>query len=244
MKRYTLTLAYNGKNYFGWQIQPHQISVQETIEDALTKLHRNEPVKVVGCGRTDSGVHAKKYVLHFDFPEIPDCRQFCYQLNKMLPDDIAVFSCEEKTDDFHARFDAKARTYRYFVHTKKDCFNFENSWYVNFPVDFDKMQDATEILFGRQDFASFSKSRTDVKTTFCEISEAKWVKTGESTYYFEITADRFLRNMVRAIVGTLFEIGKGKMTKEEFRAIIATKDRRLAGTSVPGHALFLWEIEY
>lgn len=244
MKRYAVTLAYNGKNYFGWQRQPKQISVQEVIENALTRLNRNQQVEVVGCGRTDTGVHAAHYVLHVDFNDIEDPQQLTYKLNKMLPDDIVIFKIEEVSPDFHARFDAKSRTYRYFSHTRKDCFNYEQSLYLNLPVDFEKMNEAAQYFLGRQDFTSLSKLHTDVKTNICEVTQAKWFQKSETEFYFEITADRFLRNMVRATVGTLLDVGTGKLSPDAILSILEAKDRGKASSSVPGHALFLWEIVY
>jgi len=244
MKRYAITLAYNGKNYFGWQRQPKQISVQEVIENALTRLNRNQQVEIVGCGRTDTGVHAAHYVLHFDFNDIEDTQQLAYKLNKMLPDDIVIFKIEETLPDFHARFDAKSRTYRYFVHTQKNCFNYEQSLYLNLPLDFEKMNEAAQHLSGRQDFTSLSKLHTDVKTNICEVTQAQWFQKSETEFYFEITADRFLRNMVRATVGTLLDVGTGKLSPDDIPPILEAKDRGKASTSVPGHALFLWEIVY
>lgn len=244
MKRYTLRLAYNGKNYFGWQIQPKQISVQEVIEDVLTKINRNQKIAVIGCGRTDTGVHAADYLLHFDFPEINDLAQFVYKLNKMLPHDIAIKSAQEVHADFHARFDATSRTYRYFIHQQKDCFRYEQSYYLPIPLAVDKMNEAASLLLGKKDFTSFSKLHTDVKTNICTITNAQFVQISANEMYFEITADRFLRNMVRAIVGTLLDVGMNKLQPHDLLDILADKDRCSAKTSAPAHALFLWEILY
>lgn len=244
MKRYAITLAYNGKNYFGWQRQPREISIQEVIENALTKINRNQPVSVVGCGRTDTGVHAMKYVLHVDFPFINDFYQFRYKLNKMLPKDIVLQEIKEVSSDFHARFDAKSRTYRYFLSTQKDCFHYEQQLWVRRKLDFEKMNQAALFLTGKKDFTSFAKLHTDVKTNICEVSYAQWTQTDTSNLYFEITADRFLRNMVRAIVGTLLEVGFGNISPQEVDAILKEKNREKASASAPGHALFLWNIEY
>lgn len=244
MKRYTLRLAYNGKQYFGWQVQPKQISVQEEIEKVLTKLNRMEKVAVVGCGRTDTGVHASDYLLHFDFNEITDLRQFVYTLNKMLPNDIVIYNAEEVASDFHARFDATSRTYRYFIHLQKNCFHYEQSYYLNTSLDVKAMNEAAQFLIGKQDFTSFSKLHTDVKTNICTVQKAQWVITDENQLYFEITADRFLRNMVRAIVGTLLDVGTKKLTPMDIKRILREKDRGKASTSAPAHALFLWKIVY
>lgn len=244
IKRYAITLAYNGKNYYGWQRQPQQVSVQEVIEKALTNYNRNKPIQVVGCGRTDTGVHAKKYILHVDLSPIDDFQQFLYRFNKMLPKDIVFLDIKEVHHDFHARFDAKRRTYRYFLTTQKDCFHYEQKLYIHRPIDFEKMNEATKYLLGKQDFTSFSKLHTDVKTNICDINTAQWVQEYDAQYYFEISADRFLRNMVRAIVGTLLDVGLGKIEPSELKTIIKEQDRCKASASAPGHALFLWDIEY
>lgn len=244
MKRYRIRLAYNGKNYFGWQRQPEQISVQEAIEDALTKLNRNQPISIVGCGRTDTGVHAHDYVAHVDLPIEIDTEQYLYKLNKILPADIAIFELTPTTADFHARFDATARTYRYFLHTQKNAFNYDQSLYLNVPLDFEKMNQAAKYLLGKQDFTSLAKLHTDVKTNICTVEKAEWIQVDETSYYFEIKADRFLRNMVRATVGTLLTIGQGKIEPDYMPKILALKDRNAASTSAPGHSLFLWKIEY
>lgn len=244
MNRYIFELSYNGKNFFGWQRQPRQISVQEEIENALYKLNRNSQIPVVGCGRTDTGVHARQYVLHVDLESDFFNENLIFKLNRMLPESISIQKIEQVRPDFHARFDAKARTYRYFVNRKKDPFNTDFSLYFPAALDIEKMNAAAQFLIGRQDFTSLSKLHTDVKTNICEVTQAHWVQTGEDQMYFEITADRFLRNMVRATVGTLLEIGAGKMEVQEMRAVLDQKDRAAAKSSAPGHALFLWEIRY
>lgn len=244
MKRYFIELSYKGTHYFGWQRQPKQNSVQEEIEKALTKINSTIPVEVVGCGRTDAGVHARHYILHVNFKEITDCEQLCYKLNKMLPDDIAIHSIWEVERNKHARFDAKKRTYRYFIHQKKNAFIAEQSWYLPQNLDFEAMNEAAQELLGKQDFTSLSKLHTDVKTNICEVFTAKWIQESESSWYFEISADRFLRNMVRATVGTLLEVGYGKIDRKAFRTILDAKDRGAAALSVPAEGLFLWEIEY
>lgn len=243
-KRYAITLAYNGKNYFGWQRQPREISVQEVIEDALTKIHSNIPIPVVGCGRTDTGVHAHQYVLHVDMPPVEDLQQFVYKLNKMLPKDIVFYQIEEKEENFHARFDAKKRTYRYFLTTQKDCFQYEQKLYIHRPLDFQKMNEAAQLLIGKKDFTSFAKLHTDAKTNICDVTSAEWIQTDEHHYYFEISADRFLRNMVRSVVGTLLEVGLGNLQPNDVTRILDEKDRGKASASAPGGALFLWEVEY
>lgn len=244
MRRYFVELSYNGSTFFGWQRQPNQISVQEEIENALTKLNSNSPIQVVGCGRTDTGVHAHHYVLHVDLNEIKDCENFIFKLNRILPESIAIHSMKPVASDFHARFDATSRTYRYFIHQKKDPFKQSDSWYLKQNIDFEAMNIAGQLLLGMKDFTSFSKLNTDVKTNICTVTNAKWVAVDENNYYFEITADRFLRNMVRATVGTLLEVGLGKATPESIITILEAKDRGAAAVSVPAHGLFLWEVVY
>lgn len=240
--RYFITLSYDGTAYHGWQIQPHSISVQEELHKALSTLLR-QPMEVVGAGRTDTGVHARKMVAHFDYGEL-DCQQLVYKLNKILPRDIAVQKVEAVADDMHARFSAKSRTYNYFVHLSKDPFRRAYSWQVYGEPDFDLMNRAAEVLMEYRDFTSFSKLNTDTKTNDCTITEAHWDRVGDGQWCFTISANRFLRNMVRAIVGTLLEVGRGRMTIEQLRQVIEAKDRCRAGDSVPGNALFLVEVEY
>lgn len=243
MQRYLIELSYNGSNFFGWQRQPDAISVQEVIEINLSKLQSNTPVKVVGCGRTDTGVHAHHYILHVDLPVIPDLDQFQFKLNRMLPDTIAIHNCFPVSENFHARFEAMERTYRYFIHQKKDAFRFEHSWYFPQLLDFDAMNEAARHLIGTKDFTSLSKLHTDVKTNICDVRFAQWITTERETY-FEIRADRFLRNMVRATVGTLLDIGLGKISPDSIVEILQAKDRQAASTSVPPQGLFLWKIDY
>lgn len=244
MHRYFVELSYNGTDYFGWQRQPKQISVQEEIENAFTKLNSNNPIQVVGCGRTDTGVHAHHYVLHVELEEVKDVGQLVFKLNKILPESISIHSIKEVTNDIHARFNATSRTYRYFIHQKKDPFKQGTSWYFPQKLDFDAMNIAAQLLLGTKDFTSFSKVNTDVKTNICTVTKAEWEKVDEENYYFEITADRFLRNMVRATVGTLIEVGIGKMSPESIVEILEAKDRGAASLSVPAHGLFLWEVCY
>jgi tRNA pseudouridine38-40 synthase len=244
MKRYFFELSYDGTSYFGWQRQPKQLSVQEEIENTLTKLNSNQHIPIVGCGRTDAGVHAHQYFIHVDHPSIPDLEQFVFKLNRMLPSSIVIHNIEEVDSMKHARFDAKARTYRYFINQKKNAFSTLFSWYYPQALDIEKMNQAAELLLGTQDFTSLSKLHTDVKTNICTVTNATWVKSAESDLYFEITADRFLRNMVRATVGTLLDVGLGKIPVEEVKDILEKKDRGAASTSVPAHGLFLWRIEY
>lgn len=244
MQRYRMDLKYRGTDYFGWQRQPEQISVQAEIERVLTKLNGNHPVAVVGCGRTDTGVHAEHYVLHVDFPRVASEKDWQHKLNRMLPDAISIDAIQPVAADFHARFDALRRTYRYFVHTHKNAFLADRSLLFSSSVNWQAMNDAAEYLLGTQDFTSLSKLHTDVKTNLCTVTQARWFSMNEHQHYFEITADRFLRNMVRATVGTLLEVGTGKISPHDLPAILAAKDRGAAKTSVPAHALFLWKVSY
>ena len=244
MQRYFVELSYNGSSFFGWQRQPKQISIQEEIENAFTKLNSNSPVIVVGCGRTDTGVHAHHYVLHVDFSKINDLEQLVFKLNRILPNSIVIHSIKEVDSDFHARFHAVSRTYRYFINTKKNPFKVGLSWTYTQKLDFEAMNEAGKLLVGTKDFTSFSKVNTDVKTNICTVKNAQWVKVDDSNYYFEITADRFLRNMVRATVGTLLEVGEGKIQSQEVLTILEAKNRGAASLSVPAHGLFLWEVSY
>lgn len=244
--RYFITLSYDGTRYHGWQIQPNGISVQETLQQCLTTLLR-QPTEIVGAGRTDAGVHASMMVAHFDTDRhlsTEELRQLVYRLNKMLPPDIAVQKAEPVCDDMHARFSATSRTYHYFIHTQKSPFHRHYSWYVYGGLDFPLMNEAAKVLLEYTDFTSFSKVNTDTKTNLCTISKAVWEEQEPGVWRFTITANRFLRNMVRAIVGTLVEVGRGKITTEDFRHIIEQKNRCSAGESVPGNALFLVDIKY
>lgn len=244
MPRYKFTLSYNGSSYFGWQRQPKQISVQEDIESALSRLNSNQKIQVVGCGRTDTGVHAHHYVMHADLPDEVNPNQYIFKLNRMLPDGIAIHEMQVVSDEFHARFGATKRTYRYFIHQKKDPFINDVSWLFPQNIDLEAMNKAAQYLLGKKDFTSFSKLHTDVKTNICEVTHALWYRMDDSKIYFEISADRFLRNMVRATVGTLIDVGLNKIEPEEILSILEKKDRGEASTSVPPQGLFLWKIEY
>jgi tRNA pseudouridine38-40 synthase len=242
-QRYFLQLSYKGTNYHGWQIQPNAISVQEVIEDALSKILRQK-IAVIGAGRTDTGVHASYFILHFDMEgEIPEKLDVVYKLNSFLPHDIAVQKVWKVSDDLHARFSATSRTYRYFISRKKDVFGDDTTCKYLKPLNVDKMNEAAQTLFLYKDFTSFSRLHTDVKTNNCVVMHAEWKELGERLI-FEVKADRFLRNMVRAIVGTLLEVGKGKLSVEQFKQIIEQKDRGAAGASAPAQGLFLVHIEY
>ncbi len=279
--RYRIDMAYDGAPFCGWQIQPHEPSVQETLENALETLLK-EHVGVTGAGRTDTGVNASFYVAHFDFcgpvPESLsgtdkslDCRQLRYKLNAILPKSVSILAVSPAAEDFHARFDAVMRQYTYFLHREKDPFIERNSYYFAYPeVDFDSMNKAAAMLLGTHDFSCFEKSGGDNKTSICTVFSARWesyepalhpfsstpgadfVDEEPKYWRFVIEADRFLRNMVRAIVGTLLEIGRGRRSLEDFESLILPPDtprtdasrRSSAGESVPGHALFLSFIQY
>lgn len=243
MPRYFIELAYNGSDYNGWQVQPNARSVQGEIETALSNLHGNQKIEVVGCGRTDAGVHAHRYFIHTDLPINWQPDQLVFKLNRMTPPAIAFFSALEVSSEAHARFDAQRRTYRYFIHHRKNPFLQVQSWYVQQALDLSAMNEAAQHLLGVQDFSSFAKAHTDVKTNICEVFAAQWL-ADTNGIYFEITANRFLRNMVRAIVGTLVEVGLKKINAAELPGIIAAQDRSEAFVSVPAQGLFLWDITY
>lgn len=240
--RYFITFSYDGGRYHGWQIQPNGVSVQEKLEWALSTLLR-EQISVTGAGRTDAGVHARMMVAHFDASQL-DCVQLAYKLNRLLPQDIAVQKVERVSDEMHARFSAKWRTYHYYIHTCKDPFLRTYSCEIHYPLDFAAMNEAGQRLMDYDDFGAFCKSGADVKTTLCQVTKAAWIQTSPTTWYFEITANRFLRNMVRAVVGTMIDVGRGRLTIEEFCKVIEGKRRTEAGESMPGNALFLEIIEY
>lgn len=241
--RYFLVLDYNGSPFCGWQRQPGQDSVQERIERALSTLLKTE-TEITGAGRTDTGVHARNYVAHFD-SEVENLHtnaDFLYKLNCILPFDINIQRIALVHPEAHARFDATRRTYKYYVTTRKDVFRYRLTHRAK-NLDIEKMNAAAAKLLQYTDFTSFSKLNTDVKTNNCTVFEAFWTET-DGELVFSITANRFLRNMVRAIVGTLFEVGYGKITTDDFCRIIEAKDRGRAGTSAPAQALFLEKIEY
>lgn len=240
--KYFIELSYNGKAYHGWQNQPKSISVQEVIEDSLSKL-LGETIAIVGAGRTDTGVHASQMFAHFDTEIAFVEDDLVFKLNSFLPRDIAIHAIFKVKADAHARFNALSRTYLYRITLKKNVFTFDNVFYVKQDLDVDKMNEASQTLFQYKDFQCFSKSKTDVKTFDCDIMKAEWFFK-EDELHFVIKADRFLRNMVRAIVGTMINIGMGKLNIEDLHTIIASKNRSEAGFSVPAHALYLIEVEY
>jgi tRNA pseudouridine38-40 synthase len=246
--RFFVTLSYDGTRYHGWQVQPNGISVQEELERGLSLLLRQE-VQVTGAGRTDAGVHARMMVAHFDLTIDSsqftiDCSQLACKLNRLLPRDIAVQKVEQVADNMHARFSAVARTYYYYIHTVKSPFLRHYSCELHYPLDFGLMNEAAAMLLEYDDFGAFCKSHADVKTTLCHVTVARWHQTAPSEWYFEITANRFLRNMVRAVVGTLIEVGRGRLTLDDFRRVIEGKRRTDAGESMSANALFLVNIKY
>ena len=242
MRWLKLTLAYDGTNYTGWQVQVEQPTIQSELEAALFRLS-GESIRVVASGRTDAGVHAKVMVAHFDFEDEINISDLIYKLNAFLPEDIAVKKIVRVKNDAHARFDATERTYEYWITQEKNPFLAQWAYYVKYPLDVAAMNQAAKVLFEFTNFKCFSKSNTDVKTFECTITHAKWEKVGDKLV-FTISANRFLRNMVRAIVGTLLDVGYGKSTIEDVKNIIKSKNRSNAGASVPGHALYLTAVTY
>lgn len=243
MHRYFIYLSYDGSGYCGWQVQPNGLSVQAALEQSLALLLR-VPTPITGAGRTDAGVHAKLMVAHFDAMQSVDTFWLTQKLNSVLPKDIAVFKILEVQNDAHARFDALRRTYEYWMTPVKSPFNRQWACRYYAPMDYDRMNEACKLLMDYTDFTSFSKLHTDVKTNDCLIFKAEWTERADDLYVFTIQANRFLRNMVRAITGTLIEVGKGKLSYEGFREVIEKKDRCAAGSSMPAHALYLTGIEY
>lgn len=243
MPRYFIYFSYDGAAYHGWQVQPNAVTVQQVLEEALGKIMR-APVPLTGAGRTDSGVNAALMVAHADFECEVDTKHLVYKLNRILPPDIAVSDIRRVRDTAHARFCAVSRRYSYRVVTAKSPFLRRYSCRVAADIDFLAMNRAAELLYEYTDFTSFSKLHTDVKTNNCKVTYAAWRNVGENEWVFEIEADRFLRNMVRAIVGTLLLVGRGKLSIEGFRSVIEQKERGVAGDSAMGEALFLVGVEY
>lgn len=243
-QRYFLELAYQGTHYHGWQVQPNAITVQQVLNQALSTILQ-ETINVVGCGRTDTGVHASHFVAHFDSRncELEAWKNFVFKLNCLLPQDVAVHKLYAVSADANSRFDATSRTYQYFINTVKDPFRQAFAARMYFDFDVEAMNQASQLLLQHIDFTSFSKLHTDAFTNNCKVTQAFWEKKG-SELVFTITADRFLRNMVRAIVGTLLEVGKGKLSTGAFNEIILAKDRGRAGISVPAQGLFLVKVGY
>ncbi len=243
MQRYFIWLSFDGTRYHGWQVQPNGVTVQEELERALSLILRVH-TGVVGAGRTDAGVHARVMVAHFDACTTLDTEQLTYRLNRLLPQDIAIHAIKPVSSDMHARFSARWRTYHYYIHTVKDPFSRAFSCELHYPLDFTLMNEAASHLLAVDDFAAFCKTHTDVKTTLCQVVEARWVEGAEGHWYFIIRANRFLRNMVRAVVGTLIDVGRHRISLEAFDQIVAGRRRTEAGESMPAKALFLENVEY
>ncbi|HON19611.1 MAG TPA: tRNA pseudouridine(38-40) synthase TruA [Salinivirgaceae bacterium] len=242
--RYFIELAFKGTNFNGWQIQPNAITVQEVLDDRLSKLLRHT-ISTIGCGRTDTGVHATQFFAHFDLPvPINDISNTIYKLNRMLPTDIRILNLFAVDDSAHARFDAINRTYRYFIDLDKNPFSQEFSTYIHFTPNLEIMNEAARMLLTNYDFASFCKTGGNQKTTICKVTVAEWTQLSSTQIMFEITSDRFLRNMVRAIVGTLLDVGRKKLTLDQFYTIIKASNRCVAGQSVPPNGLYLYSVQY
>ena len=241
--RYFVWFGYDGTNYHGWQIQPNGITVQSELERCLSLLLR-EKISVTGAGRTDAGVHARRMAAHFDTDAAFDPTMLVKKLNGLLPVDIAVYLVEQVDVNLHARFSATSRLYHYYVHTQKSPFNRQYSLELHYVLDYQLMNQAAQLLFNYDDFGAFCKAGSDVKTTICHVTKAQWHQTSPTEWYFEIEANRFLRNMVRAVVGTLVEVGRHRMSLDEFRLVIEGKKRTQAGESMPAHALFLEDVKY
>ena len=244
--RYFLRFAYDGTAFHGSQRQPNGVTVQETMEQALALIFREE-VQLTFAGRTDAGVHAHEMYAHMDIGDEAmkkERERLVFRLNGILPDSIAIFDIYPVKENAHARFDAVRRTYEYHIIDHKDPFLCKQATRVRPGLDFAAMNESAKLLIGKQDFASFCRTNTDVKTTICDLKQAEWKELDNGHAVFTISADRFLRNMVRAVVGTLFEIGRGKMTKEQFAEVITQHNRCAAGDSAPAEGLFLTHIEY
>lgn len=244
LTRYFIFISFKGTSYHGWQIQPNSITVQKTLDEALTCIV-GENISTTGAGRTDAGVHALVFCAHFDSsdPDLTANKNLIFRLNRFLPDDITVTGIRKVVPDSNARYSAISRTYKYYISRTKDPFNDDSSWFIHADLDIESMNRASEILLNHSDFTSFSRLHSDSKTNFCKVYSAGWEQSG-SRLIFTIKADRFLRNMVRAITGTMVEVGRGKINPEEFERIILSKDRSSAGMSAPAKGLFLEAVEY
>ncbi len=242
--RYFIYISFKGTSYHGWQVQPNSVTVQKILDEALT-LVLSEKIQTIGAGRTDTGVHARLFCAHFDSVSdgLTDDKNLIYRLNRFLPRDISVNSLIRTIADAHARFSAISRTYRYYMSTSKDPFNDDQTWLIPFNPDLQSMNEACKILIKHDDFSSFARLHSDTKTNICRIFSAGWIRT-DNNMVFTIKADRFLRNMVRAIVGTCIDVGRGKLTLEDFEMIILARDRCRAGKSAPAKGLFLEDISY
>lgn len=242
--RYFIFLSYRGTQYHGWQVQPNSITVQKLLDKALQTI-LTEEITTIGAGRTDTGVHALVFCAHFNskYEDLATRENIIYKLNSVLPHDISVYRIRMVKNDANARFSAISRTYKYYISGIKDPFSLDSAWFIHDILNIDKMNEAASLLFSYNEFTSFSKLHSDNKTDICKVSYAKW-DINDNKLEFTITSDRFLRNMVRAIVGTLVDIGSGKIEINDFERIILAKDRGKAGKSAPAKGLFLAGIEY
>ncbi len=243
MKRYFFECCYDGSNYHGWQFQPNAVSIQDIIQQSIYKFFNESEVSITGCGRTDTGVHAIQYYFHMDSSSDFDIKKFIYKLNNILPKDISVYNAWLVNSDFHARFSAEKRTYKYFISTQKNPFKDKISYLIKENINVDLMNECADELLKHKDFTSFSKLNTDVKNNLCDLFECFWIQN-EKELIFQISANRFLRNMVRAIVGTMLDVGKGKLSLNDFKNIVKEKNRSNAGSSAPAKGLFLYEVKY
>lgn len=243
MSRYFIHLSFDGTSYHGWQIQPNGVSVQSELQKALSIILRCD-INIVGAGRTDTGVHARHMVAHFDYGVEFDCEQLLYKLNRLLPKDISVYNIVPVNNDMHARFSACSRTYHYYIHTRKNPFCRNYSCEIHYDLDFKAMNEAAGHLLNVDDFGAFCKSHSDAKTTLCKVTEARWICDGQYNWHFRISANRFLRNMVRAVVGTLIDVGRHRISISDFDEIVSGRNRSAAGESMPGNALFLEHVDY
>ena len=241
--RYFFEIAFNGNPFHGWQIQENAITVQQVVQEKLQLIHKNEKPIVTGCGRTDAGVHAEQFFFHVDIPTIKNLNKYCFQMNNMLPIEIQLKKICLVKEDAHARFDALSRTYEYRFSTLKSPFNSGFVTYISEKVNVNSMNECCEMIKGKHDFTSFSKTHTDVNHFFCEIFDAEWIKKDEQII-FQVKANRFLRNMVRALVGTMVLVGKEKISLSDFEKIMLSKDRTNAGPSAKAQGLFLTNISY
>ena len=242
--RYFAELSYKGTSYCGWQRQPNARSVEQTIEEALTTLLREE-IDIVGAGRTDTGVHAAFYVAHFDTSRpIDKPEDFVYHLNSLLPEDVAFRRIYPVADDAHARFDATEREYRYYIQTHKDPFTKQTTWQLTVPLNLEAMNEAAKVLLATEDFTTFAKLGSNNTNNICHIFRAEWVEIECGMVVFIFRANRFLRNMVRAVVGTLVDVGRGKITPAEFAEIVASRDLSRSSSSAPASGLFLTDVKY
>ena len=241
MERYFLELAFDGTRYHGWQVQENAVTVQSIVDDGLRKICGDPGIQTVGCGRTDTGVHASQFFVHYESDQPQE--NMVHRLNRFFPDDIICIRHGNIDSQWHARFDALARTYQYFIRFNRSPFKTQYCWTFHHELNVDAMNQASQFLLGEQDFSAFSKSHTQTKTNICNVKLAHWIKN-QDELVFEVRANRFLRNMVRAIVGTMVEVGRGKLRPEDVKQIIESKNRSEAGPSVPAKGLFLSKIEY